>query len=55
MRSVDNDFMLRLLLSDRLSPVSGQIIIDGVDTSELSNEFLRQNISVIPQDPVLFR
>ena len=32
----------------------GSIYIDGVDTKTLGLDLLRSNISIIPQDPVLF-
>jgi len=32
----------------------GKIVIDGADISKLSLENLRSNLSIIPQDPVLF-
>lgn len=38
----------------RLANVRGSILIDGIDTSNVSLNMLRKNISVIPQDPVLF-
>lgn len=38
----------------RLGHIQGSIIIDDVETSSLRLETLRSNISVIPQDPVLF-
>ncbi|CAJ0870838.1 149_t:CDS:10, partial [Entrophospora sp. SA101] len=34
--------------------VSGQIIIDGIDISTLGLFDLRKNLTIIPQDPVLF-
>lgn len=44
---------VRLLL--RLySPTGGKILIDGQDISQVTQEGLRKNISVVPQDPVLF-
>jgi ATP-binding cassette, subfamily C (CFTR/MRP), member 4 len=38
----------------RLARIEGSIKIDGIDTKDLSLEDLRKNISIIPQDPVLF-
>ncbi|XP_011301174.1 probable multidrug resistance-associated protein lethal(2)03659 [Fopius arisanus] len=38
----------------RLARVEGVIEIDGVDTGSICLEDLRKNISIIPQDPVLF-
>ncbi|CAH0564200.1 unnamed protein product [Brassicogethes aeneus] len=38
----------------RLYNFEGKIIIDGVDTKTLSLDFLRDHISIISQDPVLF-
>ena len=44
---------VRLLL--RLySPTSGKILIDGQDILEVTQESLRKNISLVPQDPILF-
>lgn len=37
-----------------IEPVDGQIIIDGVDIFRLGLHELRSNITIIPQDPVLF-
>jgi len=34
--------------------VSGKIIVDGIDTATLGLHQLRANISIIPQEPVLF-
>lgn len=40
----------------RLNELSnGRIIIDGVDVSKLGLYDLRRNLTIIPQDPVLFR
>ena len=33
---------------------SGQIVLDGVDVESIRKTDLRRNISIIPQDPVLF-
>ncbi|XP_063977602.1 ATP-binding cassette sub-family C member 4-like [Diachasmimorpha longicaudata] len=38
----------------RLARIDGIIEIDGVDTGSICLEDLRQSISIIPQDPVLF-
>lgn len=38
----------------RLSPISGLIIIDDIDSGAISLDSLRSKISIIPQDPVLF-
>jgi len=44
---------VRLLL--RLySPTSGRILIDGQDISKTTQESLRKNVSMVPQDPILF-
>jgi len=44
---------VRLLL--RLySATSGKILIDGQDISEATQDSLRKNISMVPQDPILF-
>jgi ATP-binding cassette subfamily B protein len=44
---------VRLLM--RLFDVtSGRILIDGIDISKISQENLREHISFVPQDPVLF-
>ena len=33
---------------------SGQILFDGIDVDSIRKTDLRRNISIIPQDPVLF-
>lgn len=38
----------------RLAPIEGKITIDDVDTSVIGLNDLRSNISIIPQEPVLF-
>ncbi len=35
-------------------PTSGQILIDGQDIQRITQESLRQNISMVPQDTILF-
>lgn len=37
-----------------IEPVEGRIIIDGIDISKLGLHDLRSNLTIIPQDPVLF-
>lgn len=38
----------------RLAVNEGEILIDGLDIANLGLHDLRKNISIIPQDPVLF-
>ncbi|XP_044750890.1 probable multidrug resistance-associated protein lethal(2)03659 isoform X2 [Coccinella septempunctata] len=38
----------------RLTAFEGQILIDGLNTSDISLESLRSKISIIPQEPFLF-
>jgi len=42
------------LLLRLYSPTSGKILIDGEDISEITQESLRKNVSMVPQDPILF-
>lgn len=42
------------LLLRLYSPTSGKILIDGEDISQITQESLRKNISMVPQDPILF-
>ena len=37
-----------------LEPSAGQILIDGIDISKIGLNILRNNISIIPQEPCLF-
>ncbi|KAJ1930170.1 hypothetical protein FBU59_006981, partial [Linderina macrospora] len=45
---------LSLSLLRFVEATSGQILIDGVDISKIGLEDLRQNITIVPQDPILF-
>lgn len=38
----------------RLAPIEGVIAIDDIDTADIGLHDLRSNISIIPQEPVLF-
>ena len=38
----------------RMTRIEGSILIDGIDTQHINLCELRRNISIIPQDPVLF-
>ncbi|KAI1722936.1 ABC transporter transmembrane region domain-containing protein [Ditylenchus destructor] len=43
-----------LALFRMIEPAGGHLIIDGIDISSLGLHDLRSNITIIPQDPVLF-
>lgn len=42
------------MLLHRLATIEGEIIIDGRETSTLGLHELRSQVSIIPQEPVLF-
>ncbi|KAJ2506801.1 hypothetical protein H4217_008946 [Coemansia sp. RSA 1939] len=45
---------ISLALLRFLEASKGQIVLDGVDISKIGLEDLRRNVTIIPQDPVLF-
>ncbi|KAI9501947.1 P-loop containing nucleoside triphosphate hydrolase protein, partial [Coemansia spiralis] len=45
---------LSLALLRFVEASSGRIVLDGVDISKIGLEDLRRNVTIIPQDPVLF-
>jgi ABC-type multidrug transport system fused ATPase/permease subunit len=46
--------MITLFRISEIEKDGGQVIIDGVDVGEIGTSALRLNISIIPQDPVMF-
>eukprot|EP00978_Attheya_sp_CCMP212_P023150 scaffold70236_cov57-Attheya_sp.AAC.1 len=49
-----SSLMIALFRICEPEPDGGSIIIDGVNTSEIGTSALRLNLSIIPQDPVMF-
>lgn len=49
-----SSLMIALFRIAELEPDGGKILIDGVDTSMIGTSALRLNLSIIPQDPVIF-
>lgn len=44
-----------ITLSRILNPESGRILVDGVDIQTIQLSELRRTVTVIPQDPTLFK
>ncbi|KAK9458300.1 P-loop containing nucleoside triphosphate hydrolase protein [Dipodascopsis uninucleata] len=42
------------LLERFYNPVAGEVILDGVNTSELNIRWLRQQVALVSQEPILF-
>jgi len=49
-----SSLMITLFRISELERDGGKIMIDGVDTGEIGTSALRLNLSIIPQDPVMF-
>lgn len=49
-----SSLMIVLFRISEIEKDNGQIIIDGIDTATIGTDPLRLNLSIIPQDPVLF-
>ncbi|KAJ2514779.1 hypothetical protein H4217_005564, partial [Coemansia sp. RSA 1939] len=45
---------ISLALLRFLEASKGQVVLDGVDVSKIGLEDLRRNVTIVPQDPVLF-
>ena len=43
-----------LAIARIIEPLKGRITIDGIDISKINLDFLRENISIVPQDPFIF-
>lgn len=49
-----SSLMIVLFRISEIEGDGGQILIDGVDTAQIGTDALRLNLSIIPQDPVMF-
>jgi ATP-binding cassette subfamily C (CFTR/MRP) protein 1 len=49
-----SSLMVVLFRITEIEKDGGQIIIDGIDTATIGTDVLRLNLSIIPQDPVMF-
>ena len=36
------------------SVTSGEVLLDGVNVNDLTGDFIRSMVSIVPQEPVLF-
>ena len=43
-----------LAIARIIEPKSGNIIIDGIDSQKINLDFLRERLSIVPQDPFIF-
>ena len=43
-----------LAIARIIEPLEGKITIDGIDIGKINLDFLRENISIVPQDPFIF-
>ena len=43
-----------LAIARIIEPLKGKILIDGIDIQKINLDFLRENISIVPQDPFIF-
>lgn len=49
-----SSLMVLLFRISEIEQDGGKVLIDGVDAAEVGTSCLRQNLSIIPQDPVIF-
>jgi ABC-type multidrug transport system fused ATPase/permease subunit len=49
-----SSLMVLLFRISEIEKDGGSVVIDGVDAAEVGTSCLRQNLSIIPQDPVIF-
>merc|ERR1711920_579727 len=49
-----SSLMISLFRISEIEQDGGQVFIDGVDAKEIGTSSLRLNLSIIPQDPVMF-
>jgi ABC-type transport system involved in Fe-S cluster assembly fused permease/ATPase subunit len=45
---------LLLVLFDLIEITGGRVLLDGLDVSKVALDYLRRQIAIIPQDPLLF-